>query len=177
MDEQMTITLRNPTVSDAPAIANLQCVTWRKAYTGVMPDAFLARLDETAFAANWTRALSSNGPGEYRVACIANAIVGFATFGPARDSRIGSLQLKGYTELVALNIHPVYWRCGIGAQLLKEVEAALHGRCSTMYLWVAEGNTRAQAFYQKQGFRLFGEPRQSYRVDGVREQAMIKDLN
>ena len=177
MDEQMTITLRNPTVTDAPAIANLQCVTWRKAYTGVMPDAFLAGLDEAAFTVNWTRALASSGPGEYQVACIASSIIGFATFGPARDSSIGSLQLKGYAELAALNVHPEYWRCGVGARLLSEVEAALLGRYSTMYLWVADGNARAQAFYQKQGFRLFGDPRQSQRVEGVREQAMIKDFN
>lgn len=171
MDEQMTITLRKPSVQDAPAIAQLQCVTWREAYAGIMPITFLANLDEAAFTANWRRALSSGGPGGYQVACVESAIIGFATYGPARDR-----EQKGYGELVALNVLPEYWQCGVGARLFAAVEEAMFECYPKMYLWVAEGNMRAQAFYLKQGFSEFAEPRQSPRIEGVIERAMIKDL-
>lgn len=171
MDDQLVVSVRAPQVEDAQAIANVHCVTWRKAYQGIIPATLLAQMDEATYAENWRRALLAEGPGQYRVACVGGAIIAFTTFGPARDPAFGAA-----CELVALNVHPQYWRRGVGAKLVTVVTSAVQSHYPQLYLWVAINNEPAKQFYRQQGFKETGESRQCPLANGVYEQAMIKEL-
>ena len=50
-----------------------------------------------------------------------------------------------------LFIHPLSWRQGIGARLLAAAKAAHPGG---LRLWTFQSNTRARAFYERQGFAI-----------------------
>ena len=52
--EPDTVTIRRATVDDADAIATVHIASWRGAYAGIVPDAFLASLDVAARAESIT---------------------------------------------------------------------------------------------------------------------------
>lgn len=56
-------------------------------------------------------------------------------------------------QLVKLYTLPFTHGSGLGSQLL---EASV-GSSSPVYLWIMDGNGRAEAFYRKHGFREIGE--------------------
>ena len=144
--------IRRATIADAPALARVHVAAWRSAYVGVMPDAYLADLDEARFSRGWVSSL------EDRVATtlvgISNdgRVGGFASTGPARD------KVPGVTgELWALNLHPVAIGSGLAMPLhraaLDSLASAGH---ASVYLWVVRDNPRARRFYQREGWTADG---------------------
>lgn len=140
--------IRRATVADAPALARVHVAAWRSAYVGIMPDAYLADLDEARFARGWVSNL------EDRVATTLVAlgndgrIDGFASVGAARE------KVPGVTgQLWALNLHPVAIGTGLAMPLHR---AALDRLASdghhSVYLWVARSNARARRFYEREGW-------------------------
>lgn len=59
---------------------------------------------------------------------------------------------------VAIGLKKKFWNKGIGTLMLQELEmvARVNG-CKQLELEFIEGNTRAQALYEKMGFSIFGE--------------------
>src|SRR6478736_1330428 len=104
--------IRRASIADAPALARVHVAAWRAAYVGVMPDAFLADLDEARFARGWVSNL------EDRVATtlvgIGNdgRVDGFASVGAARDAVPGATG-----QLWALNLHPIAIGTGLAMPL------------------------------------------------------------
>lgn len=90
-------------------------------------------------------------------------LLGFASSGPARDGDLGLPPL----ELSALYVRSERYGTGLGHALL---EAAIGS--SAAYLWVLEGNQRATAFYERQGFRFDGETKAE--LVGI-ERRMVRD--
>ena len=68
------------------------------------------------------------------------------------DTVVGIMATDGH-ELNQLYIHIRFQRQGIGSQLLNIAKAHSSG---ALYAFVFEVNTRAQAFYEKHGFRIIG---------------------
>jgi ribosomal protein S18 acetylase RimI-like enzyme len=84
------------------------------------------------------------------VADEAGSIVGFCAVGPSIDDDWG--------EVFAIYVGPRHWRHGVGTELLTAAEQALvDAGYSRVLLWVLKGNTRARAFYERQGWAL-GKP-------------------
>ena len=87
----------------------------------------------------WLKFIARAEDHPQQVAIIDDTIAGFVGVGPGRD--------PGYElgrELYFLVVAPEHRRKGIGKALLKHADAD--------FLWVAESNRNAQAFYRKQKF-------------------------
>lgn len=121
--------------------------TWRAAYRGLVPDAFLDDLAVTAELTAARTAMAQDPDRALHVAVVSGAVVGIAAAGPPRDD---DLDPSGVTELGALYVLPDHWGRGIGRALLEAVLARLPR--PRQVLWVLEDNERSRAFYASCGF-------------------------
>ena len=138
--------------ADARAIAGVQIASWRDAYAGIVPQAFLDGMLEE----EWEERRRGNigVPGTTSlVAEEDGAIVGFIYGGPARES------LAAYdAEVYALYVLRDRRRRGIGRRLLGRcVDAAAAGGARSLALWVLRDNLPGRAFYESLGGRVVGE--------------------
>lgn len=146
----MAFSIRPALVEDAPAIARVNVMSWRETYAHILSPAFLAALDEDAVAQRYARGIASPG-STFVVLELDGRIRGYAAGGePRSEDKPRDL------ELYMLYQHSSQHGSGSGQALL---DAVLGDRPA--FLWVAEENPRAIAFYRRNGF----EP------DGAREVA------
>lgn len=145
--------IRRARSADAPAIADVHVSAWRQAYTGLLPEDFIASLNVDRSRRRW-EALLAEADGvatevRYLVAENAeSAVVGVCTVGVSRDD-----DLAGLGELRMINIHPDWWGTGAAQVLLTAGEQHLSDMgFRDVYLWVLDGNERAQRFYVRRGW-------------------------
>lgn len=145
--------LRQATQDDAEAIVRIQVAAWRAAYAGLMPQAYLDRMDHAARLASWRRALAEPGPRSIVAAVDACGMpVGFSVHGPEPDAGTG--------ELIAVNVLPERWSQGYGGALCRQaLEDGLRHGWLAMILWVLRENARARAAYAALGYTPDGESR------------------
>ncbi len=135
----MAVTIRPVEAGDLAALGELHSAVWRELYSNVLSSAVLASLDAATMTELWSKFSTRGEAYIQHVAIDAAKIVGFVGVGPGRE--------PGYElgrELYFLVIAPSHRRSGIGSALLKVADAD--------YLWVAEQNRDAQAFYRKRKF-------------------------
>lgn len=117
---------------------------WQAGYRGLLPAAYLDGLRAEDRAARYTFE-RLDGP-RTTVAVIDGAIAGFAT-------------VSG-DELSALHVDPDAWRRGIGSALIARARADLAAAgVVEAQLWLLVGNTRAQQFYERDGWTTDGTRR------------------
>lgn len=155
------LTVRPAGVQDADAIAAVHVQAWREAYAHLLPPAFLAALDVDARAARW-RGIIAHPEVDVLVAERDDTLVGWTSAGPGRDEpAVRERELEGIYVLAA------HHGSGAGQALLDAVLGT-----SPAFLWVAEGNPRAEAFYRRNGFERDGavkhEPIGPHGLDAVR---------
>jgi len=172
-----TPVIRRANTSDAAAIAALQVRSWKAAYRGIVPDAFLDDLAEDSWIERWTDQLAAaereglhqlvstdarNRPPRAVAAC-----------GPAMQPMA---EMTG--QLYVLYADPPCWGRGHGSALLRCVHdlLAADGH-SYAVLWVAADNTRSIQFYEHHGWHRDGEA-QREEVAGATfdEVRMVRDL-
>ena len=126
---------------DRLALGHIYCEAWKKAYRGMMPDAFLDGLtDEKA-------APKAVAPGSVLVTEENGVITGLTNFGPPRQA-----EDKNPGELRSIYVLPEYWGSGAGAMLLQGAQDVLRDAgYAGVYLWVLRDNSRARRFYNKMG--------------------------
>ncbi|MEV8215181.1 GNAT family N-acetyltransferase [Leifsonia sp. NPDC077715] len=139
------ITVRRATVEDAGAIARVHVLSWREAYAGRMPADFLASLDIERRARGWVTILSDETTDAF-VASRDGEVIGWATAGPGRDD-----DAPRPRELEGIYLLAEAHGSGAGQLLL---DAAIGD--APAYLWVMDGNARAEAFYRRNGFARDG---------------------
>lgn len=176
MQRQPKITLRRPSQEDAATVATIQYTAWQTAYRDIMPSGFMSEQDITVYVANWQNALAMKGVGRYWLAEFEGSPCGFATYGPARDPYLHGKPTLNWFELVALNVHPNYWRQRIGLKLLQAVEADIQPAVTSLYLWVAVSNARARNFYRAAGFEPLHIQRKNTRYGHLLEEAWGKSI-
>ena len=141
------VTIRAATAEDAAAIAHVHVESWRSTYAGIVPDAYLAGLDETLRVKLWQEWLS--GDTVVLVAERKGEVVGFAHAGKIREAIEGA-----DAELYSLYLLRDSQGRGIGRGLLRVLAAVLRQQGFTsLALWVLERN-RARGFYENCGGRL-----------------------
>lgn len=147
--DAMDLVIREAVIDDAEGLGAAHVAAWQAAYPGLMPSGFLARLDPQARGEGWRRSIAAgDSAATVLVARIGDRVAGFASFGPPRDD-----VEPGWGELWAINVHPEFWRQGVGRSLFAEAATGLaalgyrHG-----YLWVLQGNERAISFYRRMGW-------------------------
>jgi len=136
--------IRPAVPADALAVARVHVRAWQAGYQGLLPAAYLEALRAEDRAARYTFGAAS-GPAT-SVADEGDAILGFATI---KDD-----------ELSALHVDPDAWSRGVGRALIAHARAELVARgVRRAWLWLLAGNTRAQRFYERDGWIASGETR------------------
>jgi L-amino acid N-acyltransferase YncA len=136
--------IRAATEEDAGLISHVHVESWRSTYKGIVPDQYLAELDEAAGAVRWREAIASDV--RIFVAVEDDEVVGFAAAGAIREP------LDGYdAELGAIYLLERVQRRGIGDALLRAIAGSLGaGGFKSMVVWVLESNASSH-FYERLG--------------------------
>lgn len=141
--------IRLPRADDAEALTDLHLDVWDEAYADLVPAPVLAerRAHRADRVERWRAILADRGD-DTLLAEESGRLVGFVSRGPSRDEPAPGLPTL---EVYALYVRAEVYGTGVGHRLLR---AAVGEEAA--YLWVLEGNTRAVAFYERQGFLLDG---------------------
>lgn len=145
-------TLRIPGPDDAAAWFDFLVTQQAAAYTGIVPSDFAAR--QRAGRQAWIEGLVAKftdpGTASRVVAEVDGRLVGIASVvdGPAPwELAEGYVPAPAARELSRLYLAPEFHGTGLAQQLLATVD---DGR--DLYLWLIDGNERAQRFYRRHGF-------------------------
>lgn len=137
--------VRDAVRDEAEEVLHVKNASWRAAYRGLLPDAYLAALTVTpGQVEHWQRLIGDRrvivGEAEGRIA-------GLSAFGPAEDG----------AEIYAIYVLPEHWSTGLGAALMtRSLRRLRELGYDTAGLWVFEANPRARRFYERMGFTLSG---------------------
>lgn len=139
------VLIRPATTADVDGIGAVHGHASRVAYAGLPP----AELPRTPTAD--TRSAPDAPDRHTLVADDAGTILGFTTFGPARN------HASGAGEVYALSLHPDHARHRTGRRLLAAAEDGLRADgYRSAVLWVLTGNTAARAFHTATGWTADG---------------------
>lgn len=145
--------------TDVEEIAEAHVESWWEAYTGLIPDWFIATLSVDRRIDTWRQAIADAPPRSGTFVLEDDAepgrtIVGFAHFRESRDEDAESEHLG---ELTSIYVRKVVWGQGGGTTLIRQVTAAMRAHGFTeATLWVLETNQRARRFYEARGWKLDG---------------------
>lgn len=144
--------IRHAHAEDASAIARIHVETWRHAYAGIIPSAYLSCLSIPRRASHWTTILANLEIA----ACVlvseddAGQVAGFAYAGP---ERLNNPQYRG--EVYTLYVLPTQQQRGMGRALM---EAAAKRFCANginaFLVWVLGANRPGRKFYERLGGKV-----------------------
>ena len=159
------VTIRPGRIEDAAGIAAVHSASWRATYPGIVPKSYLDEMHPEKTVERWQDAVSGKPPGAHLlVAEEGGRIVGFETYGPAREPSFG---YSG--ELYAAYFLPEAMGKGLGTAMMKTVVRDLAAQdLNDMIVWVMEANERGRRFYEKilSGALVPGS-RQSFEIEGA----------
>jgi GNAT superfamily N-acetyltransferase len=158
---------------DAEAIEALRIATWKVAYRGLLPDAYLAALRPASGDAMEARRQRLKDP-PFGAGCLliegAMGLEGFVNFGPSRDP-----DAAGAGEIYAAYVDSRHWGTGRGRVL---IQAALDGLAragfAVVTLWVLRGNQRAIRAYQAAGFLPDGSVKSVFREGATLDELRLR---
>lgn len=141
------ISIRAATEHDAGAIAHVHVQSWRTTYAGIVPEEYLATLNEAERELAWRDRLARDI--RVYIADLDGQIVGFISGGVIREP------VQTYdAELYAIYLLGQAQRQGIGTALLKELAKSLLGEGFTgMIVWVLEKNP-SRHFYVRSSAQI-----------------------
>jgi GNAT superfamily N-acetyltransferase len=143
----LSVRIRKAVVADATAIARVHVDSWRTAYTGIIPDSYLATLSYDQ-RENWWKDAIENERSFVFVAEVERPkqIIGFVNGGQERSKN------SEYTgELGAIYLLEDYRRQGIGQRLVVTlVRKLIDSGQNSMLVWVLAKNP-SRKFYEKLG--------------------------
>jgi hypothetical protein len=151
------IAVRRARPADAAQIGAVHVVTWRAAYPGILPDAYLTRLSARRQAAYYESAIRHSLGVHVATASGEDAgpdggparVVGFVTDCPVRPAG-GRL---GEGEIETLYLLDDYRERGLGRRLMRAAAAHLAGAgCRSAFVWVLRDNP-SRWFYARLGGR------------------------
>jgi GNAT superfamily N-acetyltransferase len=152
--------IREATIDDARAIAEVHVASWRTAYRGIMPDDFLATLSVERRERRWRDTLTN--PHSTSVVYVAEdaegRVAGFAAGGPPSATDPASFSYAAYAgELYAIYLLREKHGRGTGRALVRAVARRLAERgIRSMLVWVLADNP-ARRFYEALGGVPAGE--------------------
>lgn len=132
---------------DRLAISHVYEESWKYAYRGMIPDAFLDGMPK----GRWAERIDT--PGWHSLLLLdGGRIAGTSTYCASRFP-----ERAGWGEIASIYLLPEYMCKGYGGALLR---AALDGLAAMglgrVFLRVLEENARARRFYERMGFRASG---------------------
>ncbi len=159
------LNVRSAGLNDAGAIARVHVTTWRAAYAGLVPDAYLVGMTEVGQMRFWRRLLGRPQAEETillaEVESAASAggpqVVGFGSCGPSRPY---GLPYRG--EIFTLYVTDDWQSRGIGRALIHALFADLVGRgYHDALIWVLSANP-ARFFYEAVGGSPVAERKEAF---------------
>ena len=143
----MEIRLLQPD-DDLNAVSNIYEKSWKFAYRGIIPQAWLDSIP----AGRWAGGIAR--PGMKNLVLTENGRM-IGTSGLCRSRWEAHAD---FGEIVSIYLLPEYIGKGFGTCLLQScIEELRHLGFTKILLWVLEDNTRARAFYERTGFRCAEE--------------------
>lgn len=143
------VSVRPASPDDAPAVGLAHVRGWQAAYPGLVPQDYLDALDVDERSERWRKRFED--PDDHLpvlVAVVDGVVVGWVSFGPARDEQTGD-----GGEVYGIYVHPDHWGTGAGYVLLTAAHVALAEMgFDHAALWVLPGNAQARSFYERQGW-------------------------
>lgn len=127
--------------------------SWQETYRGILPEAYLDAMEWEERAAFWRERLTLE-PAANEATLVAvreEAIVGFASIGPARDE---DLDTETTWELYAIYVLQKAQGTSTGSGLLESALGCVPEQVRQLTLWVVSQNARARAFYERKGFSV-----------------------
>lgn len=151
--------VRRAKPSDAGRLAELHVTTWRQAYAGILPEAYLQSLSASQRVPMWKELLGSGDRAAVFVAEIEGEPIGFASGGRSSDIK-GLLQRAEIGEMWTLYLLREFWGLGIGRQLHDTLLAELERKGFVeATLWVLDANERTRRWYETRGWQSDGSQR------------------
>lgn len=133
---------------DRLAVSRIYEESWKFAYRGILPQAYLDAIPAGRWAANRDQ--------EGRRSLVleeAGRLIGTACTGPSRWP-----DYPDFGEIISLYLLPESMGRGYGKALLAAAVEALADRgFRDVLLWALEENHRARRFYERAGFTLAGD--------------------
>jgi ribosomal protein S18 acetylase RimI-like enzyme len=151
VQDELTYAISPAGPSDADELGRVHVQAWRETYPGVLPAAYLARLSPAAHAHRWRSRLIR--ADEVTLAVEGrDGLVGYASGEPSRTGA------SGEAEITTLYLLKQAQGLGVGRALLTATARVLAARdARSLVIWVLRENTRARAFYARQGGQLDGQ--------------------
>lgn len=165
-----SITYREASIADCPAVARVHVRSWRESFVGIVPQSFLDKMSVEKRTEAFAGRFSDGSYKMYVAEAAGGDIVGFADFGEARDS------VEGYeAELYAIYLAPEYQGKGVGAGLFKRVvDALVRSGKRSLYLLALEVSPY-RSFYEKMGGRVIGSMEKE--IEGVMFNVLVYGWN
>ena len=144
----MSFSIRRAAPGDAEDFVSVHLQAWRESYAHVLgEEVFVRRESDRTAAVEHRRARLAEQQqdpeiGNWVARSTDGRLLGFASAGPARDADI-DVRL----ELWSIYILAEAYGSGVGQALLEHAVSD-----APAYVWVLEDNSRAQAFYRRNGF-------------------------
>lgn len=132
---------------DLSAVSNVYEQSWKFAYQGIIPQAFLDGIQQGSWSQNIVQ------PGRQSLVMLdGGRIIGTSSICPSRFE-----EMAGWGEIISIYLLPAYMGKGCGLPLMN---AAVHELVKMgfddIFLYVLEENHRARRFYETFGFRPSG---------------------
>lgn len=177
------ICIRRARAADAAAIGAVHVATWRSAYAGVLPDAYLGRLSAIGQAAGYEQAIIDRRNGHAIFVAVASgadappgescdeggSIIGFVSGGRVRRPGLA------HAKVETLYLLDDYRDRGIGRRLMRAMAAHLAAvGCRSVMLWVLRDNP-SRWFYQRLGGRPAAQEAFQFAGQGMHQLAFVWD--
>ncbi|MDD2402531.1 MAG: GNAT family N-acetyltransferase [Clostridia bacterium] len=132
------------TLDDVKDISRIHALSWKSAYTEIIPQDYLNELKEDFWVPAFTTWIRDNVLIVLLIFENGSA-VGCVAYGKSRDK-----SLSNWGEIVSIYLLPEYFGKGYGDKLLETALLDLKQLgYQNVYLWVLEENQRARHFYEK----------------------------
>lgn len=144
----MNVCLRAASSEDAPTISRILAESWKAAYVGMVPQAYLDGLDAN-HSTKRMRADLLDGKLNAFLLLEDGVPAGAVGYRKSRDEK-----LPDWGEIQFLYLRPGFCRRGYGKKLLcAAVDALGQLGFRNCFLWVLKENKNAREFYSAAGFR------------------------
>lgn len=162
-DTPVTALVRDAVVGDADAMGLIAVRSWKATYRGLIADSLLDALSERERADQFRGAIGTVRPRRVTLVVeVADAVAGYAAFGPAREGSLAGLRppFGDVGELYLIYLDPEHVGRGLGRVLHDgAVARARESGFVAAVVWVHPDNVRARRFYEAAGWTLEGTER------------------
>ena len=141
----MQFQIRPAQPADARDIAHVHVESWKTTYPGIVPETYIASINEEDSERNWRQWLEANASQVF-VSVDESGIFGFIGGGPIREA-LGEYD----AELYAIYLLENRQQQGVGRALVRTLAASLHAQgLKSMIVWALQENSAVE-FYKHLG--------------------------